>query len=57
MNQLSEAEKARYEWQMWTPDVGEEGQQKHTNGNGNENTPYVLHGRKPHQVRKDEGCT
>lgn len=28
MNQLSEAEKARYEWQMWTPDVGEEGQQK-----------------------------
>ena len=26
--QLSDAEKARYEWQMWTPDVGEEGQRK-----------------------------
>ena len=25
---LSDAEKARYEWQMWTPDVGEAGQQK-----------------------------
>ena len=25
---LSEAEKARYEWQMQTPDVGEEGQRK-----------------------------
>ena len=28
MNQLSESEKARYEWQMWTPDVGEDGQEK-----------------------------
>jgi len=26
--QLSDAERARYEWQMWTPDVGEEGQRK-----------------------------
>ena len=26
--QLSESEKARYEWQMWTPDVGEDGQRK-----------------------------
>ena len=26
--QLSSAERARYEWQMWTPDIGEEGQQK-----------------------------
>ena len=26
--QLSDSEKARYEWQMWTPDIGEEGQQK-----------------------------
>lgn len=26
--QLSDAERARYEWQMWTPDVGEVGQQK-----------------------------
>ena len=25
---LSDAEKARYEWQMWTPNVGEAGQQK-----------------------------
>lgn len=25
---LSEPEKARYEWQMWTPDVGEAGQEK-----------------------------
>jgi len=25
---LTAAEKARYEWQMWTPDVGEAGQQK-----------------------------
>lgn len=25
---LSDAEKERYEWQMWTPDVGEPGQQK-----------------------------
>ena len=25
---LSDAERARYEWQMWTPDVGELGQQK-----------------------------
>lgn len=25
---LSDSEKARYEWQMWTPDVGEAGQQK-----------------------------
>jgi molybdopterin/thiamine biosynthesis adenylyltransferase len=25
---LSDAERARYEWQMWTPDVGEQGQQK-----------------------------
>lgn len=25
---LTEEEKARYEWQIWTPDVGEEGQQK-----------------------------
>ena len=25
---LTDDEKARYEWQMWTPDVGEEGQQK-----------------------------
>ena len=23
---LTDAERARYEWQMWTPDVGEEGQ-------------------------------
>lgn len=27
-HQLSEAERARYEWQIWTPDVGEQGQQK-----------------------------
>jgi len=27
-SQLSEAERARYEWQIWTPDVGEQGQQK-----------------------------
>lgn len=26
--QLSDAERARYEWQMWTPDVGEAGQRK-----------------------------
>ena len=26
--QLSDTEKARYEWQMWTPDIGEEGQRK-----------------------------
>ena len=26
--QLTDAETARYEWQMWTPDVGEEGQRK-----------------------------
>ena len=26
--ELTEAERARYEWQMWTPDVGEEGQRK-----------------------------
>lgn len=26
--QLTEAERARYEWQMWTPDVGEAGQEK-----------------------------
>jgi len=26
--QLSDAEQARYEWQMWTPEVGEEGQRK-----------------------------
>lgn len=26
--QLTDAERARYEWQMWTPDVGEEGQRK-----------------------------
>ncbi len=25
---LTEAERSRYEWQMWTPDVGEEGQRK-----------------------------
>ena len=25
---LTDAERARYEWQMWTPDVGEAGQQK-----------------------------
>ena len=25
---LTDAERARYEWQMWTPDVGEEGQRK-----------------------------
>jgi molybdopterin/thiamine biosynthesis adenylyltransferase len=25
---LSDTEKARYEWQMWTPGIGEEGQQK-----------------------------
>lgn len=25
---LTDAERARYEWQMWTPDLGEEGQQK-----------------------------
>lgn len=25
---LTDDEKARYEWQMWTPDVGEEGQRK-----------------------------
>lgn len=25
---LSNSERARYEWQMWTPDVGEEGQRK-----------------------------
>jgi molybdopterin/thiamine biosynthesis adenylyltransferase len=25
---LSDAERARYEWQMWTPDVGEDGQRK-----------------------------
>ncbi len=25
---LSDAERARYEWQMWTPDVGEQGQRK-----------------------------
>ena len=25
---LSAAETARYEWQMWTPDIGEEGQRK-----------------------------
>lgn len=25
---LSDAERARYEWQIWTPDVGEAGQQK-----------------------------
>ncbi|MCR9197894.1 MAG: HesA/MoeB/ThiF family protein [Planctomycetaceae bacterium] len=25
---LSDAERARYEWQIWTPDVGEQGQQK-----------------------------
>lgn len=26
--ELTEAERARYEWQMWTPNVGEEGQRK-----------------------------
>lgn len=26
--ELTDAERARYEWQMWTPDVGEEGQTK-----------------------------
>lgn len=26
--QLTDAERARYEWQMWTPEVGEEGQRK-----------------------------
>lgn len=25
---LTDAERARYEWQMWTPDIGEEGQRK-----------------------------
>lgn len=25
---LTAAERARYEWQMWTPDVSGEGQQK-----------------------------
>lgn len=27
-SQLTDAERARYEWQIWTPDVGEAGQQK-----------------------------
>ena len=26
--ELNDAERARYEWQMWTPEVGEEGQRK-----------------------------
>jgi len=26
--QLTDAERARYEWQMWTPEIGEEGQRK-----------------------------
>jgi molybdopterin-synthase adenylyltransferase len=28
LSDLSDAERARYEWQMWTPEVGELGQQK-----------------------------
>lgn len=28
MSQLTDAERARYEWQIWTPDIGEAGQQK-----------------------------
>ena len=27
-SQLTDAERARYEWQMWTPEIGEEGQRK-----------------------------